>query len=159
MCFVFLHVVSFLVLLISTIHVWTTVKQTGYIRSHNLILVTLSTLWLDFGLYWIYYVSDKITPGVHSLTPMFFCLSYRWRRRWGRTRQIPRCRPPSALPIPLSWGPLPPPAPLPGTCHGYFPPEPPAEEDTLGTRRNFTCRCVCREALSHNLSLFLLLKC
>lgn len=107
--------------------------------------------------YWIYCVSSKITLLFLSLTPVFLCFSSRWRRRWGR-REIPRCRPPSALliPIPLSRGPLPPPAPLPGTGHRHLPPEPPLEEDTIRPRHNFTCRCVwqLREALS--LTVFLL---
>lgn len=71
----------------------------------------------------------------------YFCLSSRWRRRWGR-RQIPRRGPPSALdvPIPLSRGPLPPPASLPGTSHGQLSPEPPLEENTLWPRENCTHR-------------------
>lgn len=107
--------------------------------------------------YWIYCVSSKITLLFLSLTPVFLCFSSRWRRKWGR-REIPRCRPPSALliPIPLSRGPLPPPAPLPGTGHRHLPPEPPLEEDTIRPQHNFSCRCVwqLREALS--LSVFLL---
>lgn len=71
----------------------------------------------------------------------YFCLPFRWRRRWGR-RQIPRRGPPSALdvPIPLSRRPLPPPASLPGTSHGQLSPEPPFEENTLWPRENCTHR-------------------
>lgn len=80
-----------------------------------------------------------------SLTPVLLSFPSRWRRKWGRRREIPRRRPPPALPvpIPLSRGPLPPPAPLPGTSHGHLPPEPPPEEDSLWPRHNLTCRCVC----------------
>lgn len=75
-----------------------------------------------------------------SLTSRFLCLYSRWSER----REIPRRRPPPALPIPipLSRGSLPPPAPLPRTGHGHLPPEPPPEEDTLWPRHNLTCRCV-----------------
>lgn len=143
-------------------HILTSVRQAGYIQSHNLILASMSTVWLDFMFYWIYCVSSKITLLFLSLTPVFLFFSSRWRRRWGR-REIPRCRPPSALPIPipLSRGPLPPPAPLLGTCHGHLPPEPPPEEDALWPRHNFTCRCVwlLREALSLNAFLLCFFSC
>ena len=90
-------------------------------------------------------MSSEITLPFLSLTPVLLSFPSRWRRRWGRWREIPRRRPPPALPvpIPLSRGPLPPPAPLPGTSHGHLPPEPPPEKDSLWPRHNLTCRCVC----------------